>query len=225
MTRGLITNSARLVSWFKYQPLATLGLAAGVIYNSWPLGYLLNPQTTKNGLASALEAVNQPYNWLFVSGDVLCSLLTLIIAWGLLKDKLGNKSAIWALGSLAAFGVMTALSALLPLSCQTDVSSCGYGLGQSFGLHDLSGAIASLGLFIAMISSLDRLKARRTLHRLGVGLLLYWSAWGLWYLFLSFLSAGEHPLAQRVLIASQQLFLILSGLIIWLVAYAWEGTL
>src|SRR5215469_5111021 len=58
-----------------------LGTIAGILYVSWPLGYWLNPAVSKESLASGLEAVGQPYSWLFVSADIVSSLLIIAVCW------------------------------------------------------------------------------------------------------------------------------------------------
>ena len=60
--------------------LEILSIVAGILYSSWPLGHWLNLNVSKNSLASGLEAVGQPYNWVFISGDITSSLLIIIIS-------------------------------------------------------------------------------------------------------------------------------------------------
>lgn len=56
-------------------------VVAGLLYSSWPLGYWLNPQAD-HGLASNLEALHQPYNWLFILIDISSGVLTFIACRG-----------------------------------------------------------------------------------------------------------------------------------------------
>lgn len=138
--------------------------AAGVLYNSWPLGYMLDSPTARHELASSLERAGHPYYWVFLTGDLLTALS--VVAAGLiirlrLWDRL--KSAGWGIAcvGLIVFGLFTAVSALAPARCMVGpVLKCGtQGLG--LGLDAFASVIAALGL----LAGLAALAAWRMRHR------------------------------------------------------------
>jgi uncharacterized protein DUF998 len=188
-----------------------------IVYNSWPLGYLLNPAVARNGVASVLEASHQPYDWLFIGGDVTCGLLTLLIACLVIRRGGLSRLPQVALSGILVFGVMTAVSALMPLDCSSGAASCGYGPGQSFNLHNFTGGLAAFGLFIAMVPVVGKFGLKDIFKRKDAALLVLWSLWGLWYLFVAFKNAGVHSVWHETMVVSQEVFLVLSGLSFWLV--------
>ena len=123
-----------------------LASLSGLLYSSWPLGYVLNPVANR-GLASNLEALHQPYSWLFVALDILCGLLVSYLAWHLYglvqKQQTFVRVAIISYG---LFGLTTALDAILPLDCAADQHQCGLLLNHPLViLHGII-SIASIGL-------------------------------------------------------------------------------
>ena len=104
----------------KPQPnLALLAAAAGVLYSSWPLGYILNPNATR-GLASNLTASGQPYSLAFVLLDVSSGLLAVAVTLLLLRIISRHRRSwilIAAVYGLGVFGVMTIMDAVVPIDC------------------------------------------------------------------------------------------------------------
>src|ERR1039458_5373372 len=93
---------------------------AGVIYNSWPLGYVLNNQALRSGLASDLERAGQPYYWLFILGDILtgvCTIAVCAIVWFKLRSEFHSKTWVLAYIGLFLFGLFTAFASLVPSHC------------------------------------------------------------------------------------------------------------
>ncbi len=140
----------------RYAILALIfcGLAA-ILYNSWPLGYILDNSTARYGLASDLERVNHPYNWLFILGDVLTG-LALIAAGVCIRLKLWSRLSSKALTAvyvgLMLFGLFTAVDALIPAQCSlAPVLQCVKYRGQTLGFDSLTSTIAALGLFISLV--------------------------------------------------------------------------
>lgn len=196
--------------WDKYYFLIIAALA-GLLYNSWFLAYWLNPHVVRIGLSSDLEASGQPYNWVFIASDVLCATLLLAVVWTFRSKK----ESLWlrGLAGYAVFAIMTAVSALLPLHCSADIRSCGFQAGQQFGLHDLASGLAALGLFFALLGAwLHNLHASKLLHYLSELVLLAWSLLGLLFLLAT--------LRDNHVVGMQQLFLLLSGVAIWIVSYS-----
>ena len=134
-------------------------LLAGLLYASWPLGYWLNPRATR-GLASNLEALHQPYNWVFISLDVVSGALICLATWWLFHFVRKHKHQtdnIWletVVVGFGAFGLLTALDAALPLDCVESTERCLPPLDDPyFVIHGIVsiGSIAGLtiSLFVA----------------------------------------------------------------------------
>jgi hypothetical protein len=138
-----------------WQKLTVLSVLAGLIYNSWPLGYWLNPIVAQNGLGSELEGLHQPFNWLFIAGDVASSLLiggVALLIWLRVHGHLHQVYFKIALLNIGGFSLFTILDAMLPLRCDPTVQHC-----QSFThdplllTHGIFSITASLCLFISLI--------------------------------------------------------------------------
>lgn len=107
--------------------LAILSSLAGLLYCSWPLGYILNPSSSRS-LASNLQGSGQPYNWLFILLDILCGLVIIYVAFALYKMIHFQKwlsLKIITIISYGTFGLLTVVDALLPVDCAADQNSCG----------------------------------------------------------------------------------------------------
>lgn len=110
--------------WLYHRPAFWLALLAALTYSSWPLGYVLNPAVGAHDLASQLEALHQPFNWVFIGTDVLTGLL--LVAVGVLQwRKSKTPSMRQAIGGYVTFGLLVLLAAVLPLNCQPENNSCG----------------------------------------------------------------------------------------------------
>jgi hypothetical membrane protein len=137
--------------WFS---ATVLGALAGIIYNSWPLGYWLNPYVARHDLASELEALHQPYNWLFISGDVLSSVLIMylvILLWKKHQPTKSKRLTTLALVNLLLFAVGTIADTLVPLHCDPSVQHCAAGLHNPLLIaHGFFSIAASTCLFISV---------------------------------------------------------------------------
>jgi hypothetical protein len=135
----------------KFWASLVLAAFAGVIYCSWPLGYLLNPAVSRRGLASELEALHQPYNWLFILLDVLSGLLVTAVAlllWRRSRDKLHKIVLV----NFALFGILTLIDALLPMSCDPSLKVCpGLSHQPLLVLHGIASIVASVCLFVSAV--------------------------------------------------------------------------
>lgn len=137
--------------------LTAVMLMAGLLYSSWPLGYWLNPRANR-GLASNLEAYHQPYNWLFIGLDIFSGALICLGTWWLLRfiqrhkrqpDKIWLETAIVGAG---AFGLLTALDAVLPLNCVETVQKCLPPLEDPyFVVHGIASIGSVAGLTISLV--------------------------------------------------------------------------
>lgn len=191
--------------------------AAGVLYNSWPLGYVLDSPTASHELASSLERAGHPYYWVFLLGDLLTALF--VVAAGLiirlrLWDRL--KSVEWgtAYVGVIVFGLFTAVSALAPARCMVGPAlKCGtQGLG--LGLDAFASVIAAFGL----LAGLTALAAWRMRHMVRGA--LAWTtlaalagllAGDIVFIVLT-LSGGNPDMAQYVQLALSGIALIVLGL-------------
>jgi len=166
--------------------LTALAVTAGLLYSSWPLGYILNPEANR-GLASNLEASGQPYNWLFIALDIISGLLICYIAWRLYRRLQRGwllKAAVMGFGS---FGLLTAIDAMLPIDCVARVGIvCRPALEDpNFIIHGIAsiGSVQGLSVSIAalwwLVDRQYRLDTDRWLRVLLTGTLLVWLAFGL----------------------------------------------
>src|ERR1039458_3731970 len=106
--------------------LICLGAIAGLLYNSWPLAYIFNNHTATVYLASNLEATGQPYNWLFILGDVLTGLVIMGVCgyyWNR-KNITSNQLVKVTIAGFLIFGLLTIISALIPYNCQESIAEC-----------------------------------------------------------------------------------------------------
>lgn len=144
------------MSTAKQKTAQGLSILAGLLYSSWPLGYLLNPKVAHASLASGLEAVHQPYNWLFVGADILSSLLMLVVCsilWGMYPR--GRFSGLVRVGLVctALFGLGTMIDALLPERCVPNLMACpSFRQDHALLIHGLFSILASVALFGALLA-------------------------------------------------------------------------
>jgi hypothetical protein len=138
--------------WVRMTGLACL---AGILYSSWPLGYILNPAVNRSALASALEALHQPYNWVFISGDVSSSLLMILICWLLWRHYRNRRPQLFlrvVLINVAIFALGTIADTLLPERCLPGVASCpSWQHNPLLLIHGVFSILASFCLFLALL--------------------------------------------------------------------------
>jgi len=97
---------------------------SAILYCSWPLGIWLNPVASSAGLASELGAYGQPYDWVFIGGDIVSGLLLVVGCWIMLRlfgRERWIKVCLW---SLAVYGLAGAIDAALPLRCLPSEQVC-----------------------------------------------------------------------------------------------------
>lgn len=197
--------------------LLTAATGAAVLYCSWPLGYVLNPIANR-GLASNLEALGQPYNWLFAALDILSGLVVVTIAV-LLRGLTGRPRhwlLDWSIIGYGLFGFLTALDALLPVDCLDTVQRCNVLSGHPLIIIHGAASIGSIGGLTMSIVGLWYLLAvkrrvawplRWLLHIIG----LSWFGFGV--------ATAVFLLADRSSALSQHLFIIVCSLWIALLPF------
>lgn len=139
----------------KFWPLVYgLAFLAGLLYASWPLGYWLNPLVAKGGLASGLEALHQPYNWVFIAMDIISSLLIVLVCW-LLRRRLAatpQKQLLdLVLVNVLIFAAGTIADTLLPMHCEPSLRHCpSFRVDYFLLFHGVFSILAALGLFFSL---------------------------------------------------------------------------
>jgi hypothetical protein len=138
--------------WMRMTVLACVG---GILYSSWPLGYILNPAVSRSALASALEALHQPYNWVFIGGDVSSSLLMIVICWLLWRHYSYRKQHLFlslVLANVIIFALGTIADTLLPERCLPGMPSCpAWQHNPLLLIHGIFSILASFCLFLALL--------------------------------------------------------------------------
>ncbi len=197
----------------------SLGFISGLLYALWFLGYFLNRSAIDKLDVSSLQNQGQPYSTLFILGDILTGAMVILMVFFLIRMFI--KTKIWfrksfraCLIGLILFSLMTAASCVLP-SCMTISRVCYVNLNQLFDLHDVTGAIASFGLFLSLVSLLVLVykKISTSLFVTLLCLLLTWSISGVLFVVLS-ISLRHSSLL------TQQLFLVLSSLSLLAIPYS-----
>ncbi len=157
--------------------LEILSIVAGILYSSWPLGHWLNLNVSKNSLASGLEAVGQPYNWVFISGDITSSLLIIIISlwlWRIFSIKQKFKTIKAVLSCSIVFGLSTIVDALLPLRCVQGIKTCPTFRTDNLLLaHGIFSILGSVFLFTSLFILWFNLRRNIILNTFLVGYIIF----------------------------------------------------
>ena len=183
------------------------GVLAGLAYLSWPLGYVVNPSVVGGGLASDLEVPGQPFAWLFISLDIVSGALMVLVAGAIWARSARRPSVIATLLGYAVFGLSSAVSAAVPLSCgigRAELLACGTE-ASSYGLHDAVSVVGYLALFVALVGVLGRSREAlggRSLWATTLGISVLWSASGLVFLGLTVAGLPEVACQHVLLVAT-----------------------
>lgn len=167
-----------------------IGLLAGILYNAWPLGFVLDARAMHGAYLSVLEVPGRPHAWVFVACDLAAGALAVLAGLLVRRHRLA--------AGLVVFGIGNVLEASIPIkaSCVGSVAACGVGPAQVLSPHDLAGLVSIAGLMLALWSAHDR---GRWMH-VVIGL---WVASGLFL--------GVSLLAARWVTVSQVTFLVACG--------------
>lgn len=139
--------------------LAALLVLGAVGYSSWLLELVLDTRVDPlRGYASELAATDQPYGFLFRTGDLLTGLVLTVaggIGWWRLRRGWPTAAA-W--GGLLLFAVATMVDSRLALSCSTDADP-GCAAREAAGLvplthelHPVSSATAIAGAVVSALA-------------------------------------------------------------------------
>ena len=141
-----------------------LAVTAAILYNTWPLGYILDPKALSDSYISVLEVSGKPYAWLFIIADILSGIV--VITVGLLLYKLTSLSKRSVLGYLV-FGLATLIDAIIPIAarCEESVSACGIAPSQVLSPHDLASIAAAAGILSCLLGV--RRRQRKTQNKSG----------------------------------------------------------
>ena len=168
---------------------AALTILSAILYCSWPLGFWLNPVANRTGLASELGAFGQPYNWVFIWGDISSGIL--LLAGVIVLIRL-YKLTGWARRSmilLAIYGICGALDAALPMSCLPSEQACGSVFASPMlilhGVFDLLGSITLIGTLVAaaIFVHANSRQWRAWIYTIGAGGTLFAIASGVFYIW------------------------------------------
>lgn len=166
-----------------------LTIVSAILYCSWPLGIWLNPTASEKGLASELGAYGQPYNWIFIWGDIVSG-ISLVGAVAILIHMYRLQG--WARTSmilLAVYGVCGALDAALPMSCLPSEQVCGPVLHDPLLiLHGLFDLVGTTSLFITLVITavhvhINSLEWRMWIYTIGIGGTLFAIVSGIFYVW------------------------------------------
>jgi len=193
-------------------------LLAGLLYSSWPLGYWLNP-SVESRLASDLEALHEPFNWLFITMDISCGIFIAMGCWKLFElarggaDYRSRFGLLVAIGAAMAFGFFTALDAILPLNCLEGMPNCQTPLRNPYfvihGVFSIGSIVALtvsiLAIWLVIFRSNERFYS--LIHLTPAAFLVVWAGFGL--LTMDLVLHGESSgLAQHFFIAFCSLWLV-----------------
>lgn len=155
--------------------LVAIAILAGFVYNSWPLGYVLN-RPAASLLASDLEGRHQPYNWVFIGGDIASSVLVIGVAIYLLERYGGiQKWLRLPFIAMILFGIGTIVDAALPLRCVPTASlACpDFVHDPVLFAHGVCSILASCCLFVAIFCWWMRMPRNWFLRAVFAGYVLF----------------------------------------------------
>lgn len=160
-------------------------LAAAVLlsYDSWVL-LALSPQPYPlAGYVSELAAADQPYSWVFRTGDAIAGTLMVLIAglgvrgW---RARFGRMS-VWVAVAVAVTGLGTIGDSIAALPCAQSFDDVCYAeytanpLRPDFLLHTIASSLVAFGAMASMVLAYLALRRQgrgRTLYARGVVIML-----------------------------------------------------
>jgi len=159
-------------------PALWIGIVAAFLYSSWPLGYLLNPAVAHHAFASQLEASGQPYNWLFISLDVVSGFALLMVGitqWIRTKHLAIRLSIL----SYSLFAILIMVAALVPFNCDSMPTKCTDVIHSPlFVIHGLTSIVSIVALFSCIFLIILSLFTRKRLRNMWLFAATILTAWG-----------------------------------------------
>nr|WP_039867664.1 DUF998 domain-containing protein [Gordonia sp. YC-JH1] len=134
---------------------------AGVCYSSWVLDLFLHSGLDPmRSFLSELDSGHMPHRDVYVTGDVLTGVFSLLAAFGLRwpPSLVRNRFSITAAVAIGAFGASTIADALMPIEClagrDPGCPSESRGLlPQLQHVHALTSSLAVFAIFVAMVAA------------------------------------------------------------------------
>jgi hypothetical protein len=143
-------------------------ILAALFYSSWPLGYLLDPVVEKTALASELQALHRPYNWVFILSDVVTGVICLLIGFWQLQKKPKGLIRVVIL-CLLGFGALVAVAALTPLSCEPGTPACSASIhNYRLVAHGFASIVSVTLLFISLAAASLCLHKTKLVGKVGL---------------------------------------------------------
>jgi hypothetical protein len=152
---------------------------AGLVYSSWPLGFILNPFVARHDFASQLEAAHQPYNWVFISLDIVSGLLLLIVGLRQWRAAGSHWSLRLSILAYALFGIFVILAAVAPDNCTAGTYCQALVRTPAFLVHGFSSIVSVVFLFSSLLLPAKILIRGRFYRRLLLLAVFITAGWGL----------------------------------------------
>lgn len=207
-----------------------LGVVLAVLvvlsYSTWTLAFLSPYDHPLAGYASELAAADQPYGWLFQSGDVIAGSLMIIIAvigrkgW---VPRFGRKSR-WMAAALALAGIATILDVVFNLPCSPTFNpECAADyqanpMAPKYLLHSVASVLVTVGAVSAIAFAAFGLRSRGTVREfravLALAIVVLTTSLSAWIIEIT--RGSGHGYIQVVQIALLSL---------WLAFLAYQGVI
>lgn len=196
---------------------------AGICYSSWVLDYFLHSGLDPmRSFLSELSSAHMPHRNVYVAGDVLTGIFSILAAGGLLFPPrlVRNRFSVTAAVAVGLFGASTIADALMPIECipGRDAGCADQSRGllpQLHHIHALTSSLAVFGIFIAMIAaSLAAWRARDWQWlRYGGGLVFVIVVLATVWMLGADRLGGDYRLglAQRIQVGGMSLWLVFWG--------------
>lgn len=100
-----------------------LSYLAAIAYNTWPLAYACNRMVLQHGLASDLDKFNQPFSWVFISGDFLSGIILMFITF-LQFRAVSYRLLRLLIVAYGLSGLVIVAAAITPIKCVQVADMC-----------------------------------------------------------------------------------------------------
>lgn len=198
-------------------PMIWIAVMAAILYCSWPLGFLLNPSVAHHAFASQLEASGQPYNWLFITLDVLSGLA--LIIGGILQWRRSRQPVIrLSIIAYVVFALLVIVAAVVPYNCDSLATSCdGIAHTPLSIIHGSASIMSAVFLFFCLTLLLKIIFKKYRLHwftMLGLMVVSFWGVLGVIALIVNKTHHADENIVQDMFMTLCSLSVILSVVVI-----------